>query len=421
MEKKHCEHLVEREQMERMRLRLQREQDMELLNTINITGFNPEMIRGRGSRQAARGVLSTIGCEDLISAVKSIRISPRSVKITFPDRAATQSAVSYLASAMKQIRDSGSYPGIKFATLTPERFNKERDILFRMATEMKKKGEISRFAFVIVRNELCIKASKAGTKDWIIPVPTPEDLPAEEKCAICYDDFSDKDPLVAYHCGHIFHKKCFKEAMASSGKCPQCRALPLALAIELLDCEQCKVIASEYQPYDENLDCIITSCGHHHLNSCQTRYRDSLSDVFPVNQAGNAEFLRSDTPKCLGCQMEYPMRFKLNTVMHEVAFVPGMTNYIDMEAARDSDRNIPRDAVARVMRQADTPRHRSLDRQEVRGGGRRAASQATGANSEPLGAPRVRASRSVDRHEFSTARDSDPGTRAGRRTRRRYR
>ena len=79
--------LSKTEQMERMRLKLQREQDMELLNTVNITGFNPEMIRGRGSNQAARGVLSTIGCEDLISAVKSIKISPRSVKLTFPDRA----------------------------------------------------------------------------------------------------------------------------------------------------------------------------------------------------------------------------------------------------------------------------------------------------------------------------------------------
>ena len=113
------------------------------------------------------------------------------------------------------------------------------------------------------------------------------------------------------------------------------------------------------------------------------------------------------------------MRFQLNTVMHEIAFVPGMTNFIDLEVARDQDRNIPFDAAARVMRQA-TPRHGSLDRQEARGGGRREASQATGANLEPLGAPRVRASRSFDRNVSRNRRASDSGSRAGRRTRRRH-
>ena len=419
LEKKHCEHLQEREQLERMRLRFQREEDLELLNTLNFTGFNPDMIRGRGATQAARAVLSTIGCEDIISAVKNVKIGTRSVKVTFPDRAATQSAISYLASAMKQIRDSGSHPGLKFATLTPERFNKERDILYRMATEMKRNGELTRFTFTIVKGSLCIKASKPGRRDWIVHVPAPEDLPEEEKCAICYDHFSSRDPLVAYHCGHVFHKACFKEAMATSGKCPQCRSLPSALAIEFLDCGKCKDIINEHQPYDEDLDCIITACGHHHLNICQSKYREELSEFFPINQAGNAEFFRSDTPKCLGCQMEYPMRFQLNTVMHEIAFVPGMTNFIDLEVARDQDRNIPFDAAARVMRQA-TPRHGSLDRQEARGGGRREASQATGANSEPLGAPRVRASRSFDRNVSRNRRASDSGSRAGRRTRRRH-
>ena len=46
----------------------------------------------------------------------------------------------------------------------------------------------------------------------------------ETSCAICIEDFKGTDIIKAfYKCEHIFHKKCLKDWLQRSNKCPLCK------------------------------------------------------------------------------------------------------------------------------------------------------------------------------------------------------
>ena len=45
-----------------------------------------------------------------------------------------------------------------------------------------------------------------------------------EKCAICYDNFKNKEEVSELDCSHIFHPKCIKTWLFQKNICPCCKA-----------------------------------------------------------------------------------------------------------------------------------------------------------------------------------------------------
>ena len=80
-------------------------------------------------------------------------------------------AVHYFADSIKQIRAAGSNPGLHFYVMTPPRFSTQREVLYKMAVEMKRNGIITRFSFLVKRNALCLKVSAPGQSDRVIDCP----------------------------------------------------------------------------------------------------------------------------------------------------------------------------------------------------------------------------------------------------------
>eukprot|EP01029_Cantina_marsupialis_P011367 TRINITY_DN2532_c0_g1_i1.p1 TRINITY_DN2532_c0_g1~~TRINITY_DN2532_c0_g1_i1.p1 ORF type:complete len:424 (-),score=97.22 TRINITY_DN2532_c0_g1_i1:1196-2467(-) len=50
-----------------------------------------------------------------------------------------------------------------------------------------------------------------------------------EECPICFEAFTDKDPITPIKCGHMFHEMCLTEWMTQSEHCPMCRRIILKM------------------------------------------------------------------------------------------------------------------------------------------------------------------------------------------------
>ena len=45
----------------------------------------------------------------------------------------------------------------------------------------------------------------------------------EKDCAICQEDYQDKDKMMAMPCDHLFHKDCLTTWLGLRNTCPSCR------------------------------------------------------------------------------------------------------------------------------------------------------------------------------------------------------
>lgn len=376
LEQKNSEQLQEREEIEKMRLRFQKSDDEKILRTVNLTGFDEAVVRNRGPTNAARKVLSLVGCGDLLSSAERVQAGSRSVKVTFVDRPSFLNAVAVLANAISRTRGAGNEPGLRFAVMTPDRFSEQRNKLHKLAMEMKRNNQLTRFSYVIIKGKLAIKASKPGTRDWIIFPPNPQDSPEQEVCPICWEAFSPRKDILAYECGHVFHSTCIREALRSSVKCPACRKIPSLTQLEHLQCLNCvgmvTDMASSGEPYS-NEDNTVTTCGHLHLADCQSTFRSGFNDRFPPTADGERMYRESGEPQCVACQQEFPLTgLQINQILHAVQYVGGMSNYIDLSAtapAEPMDTNPATGANAEPLgRNGDSRRDetRSRSRRRVR-------------------------------------------------------
>lgn len=341
----------ERETIDRIKKRMQKEDDRYYMSTLVIKGFNPEVVtqNNYGARSTARAVLRIIGSEDVIGFTSKISFKNDNTKmrLTYDHPNDYQAAIHHLSRSIKQIKDAGHNPGILFSTLSPPRFQRERDILQKIAEDMKRDGQIDRFCFVLAKNKLCLKVSKRGQRDSLIHVPAetedmevsvPEEDQAGSRCPICLSPFDNNTQINVYACGHTFHTPCLRSSLAQSMKCPTCRSIPHQIQLEIIECIRCRSDILDPQSLC-NQDQIVLSrrCNHLHLHDCQTNYINTLEGSFPATAEGYHNITTAENIQgCASCFSGVETSFQHNTIIHEVQYQDGMSDYIDLEAATNN-------------------------------------------------------------------------------------
>ena len=342
----------DRELFDRLKKKAQKEDDSYYMSTVVFRGFNPQVVsqNTHGIRSSARAVLAIIGSEDVIGFTSRIAFSNDNTKmrLTFNYTNDYLTAVHHLSKSIKQIKNAGQTPGILFSTLTPPRFNRERGILQKIADEMKRDGQIIRYSFVLSRNELCLKVSKQGQRDTIIHVPAetedmdvspPEQDQAGSRCPICLSPFDATTQINVYSCGHTFHAPCLRSSLAQSMKCPTCRTIPTQIQLEQLECTRCRSDILDPQSVC-TLDQIVLSrrCNHLHLYECQMSYLNTLEGSYPTTPEGFNDIVAAEGIQgCASCYLGDATNFQHNSIIHDVAFQAGMSDYIELEPDVNND------------------------------------------------------------------------------------
>jgi predicted nucleic-acid-binding Zn-ribbon protein len=335
------------EMIDRFKKQAQRDDDRYFMSTLSIKGFRPDVV-GHNMRQSARDVLRIIGSEDLIGSVNKISFKSGNtrMRITFDHPNDLNTAIHKLAKSIKQIKDNGQTPGITFSTLTPPRFGRERDILHGMAEGMKRDGQISRYHYVMIRNQLCMKVSKPGQRDSILSVPVEaEDMDVSDqdqeqagsRCPICLGPFDNITQINVYECGHTFHAACLRSSLSQSMKCPTCRSIPTQVQLDQIECTGCRNDILDPQSRS-NQDHIVLSrrCGHLHLYDCQMSYLNTLEGNYPQTPEGFNDIRTAENIQgCSSCYLGNATNFQDNNFIHDVAFEAGMTDYVDLENVRN--------------------------------------------------------------------------------------
>ena len=328
------------EMLKRLKRQAQREDDAYFMKTISVHGFSAQII-ANNQRDSARAIMRIIGSEDIISYTSKITFNSDRTKmrLTFHYHNDFRNATHRMSAAIKQIKDSGHNAGIGFNTITPPRFSKERDILYKIATEMKAQGTITRFYFVIIKNSLCLKVARPGESDTLINVPTEDnDMEVSEnggtRCPICLGDFDNSIDIAVYHCGHTFHTPCLKSSLAVKMNCPTCRAVPDDAHIDQITCTRCvEDMNDPNMLLSTDLYVVARKCSHMHLRRCQTTYLDTLQTIYPQTLDGYNDIIHDpEVHGCFACQRHQPQIFNANCLMHDVAFTPGMTDFTELGA-----------------------------------------------------------------------------------------
>ena len=331
--------------LDRIKKQTQNEDDRYFMNTLAIKGYNPATVNNNHSvRSAARAILRIIGSEDVISFTSKISFKNDNsrMRLTFDNPNDFRTAIHHLSRSIKQIKDAGHNPGILFQVLTPPRFNKERETLQKIADNMKRDGQISRFWFVLIKNELCIKVSKHGQRDSIIHVPVEsEDMDvsvneqeqAGSRCPICLCSFDNTTEINVYGCGHTFHRPCLRSSLSLSMKCPTCRTIPPQVQLDQIECTHCRSdILDPQSTCNREMIVLSRKCNHLHLYDCQITHIDSLDGNFPQTPEGYANIMAAEGIQgCSSCTRGNVTNFPYNSIIHEVAYQEGMADYVDLE------------------------------------------------------------------------------------------
>ena len=355
----------------RLRADKQREDDDMFLRTVSFKGFSPPNTNNH--KEAARTILMAIGCEDIIPSVSRVSFSQdrKRLKLTFPDKRELYSAVHYFADSIKQIRAAGSNPGLHFYVMTPPRFSTQREVLYKMAVEMKRNGTITRFSFFVKRNALCLKVSAPGQSDRVIDCPlevsaNDEQMEVETgndeldpSCPICLAPYDDTQPISIYTCGHVFHTKCLLSSLSQTLKCPFCRTIPETANLSMINCDRCKEeITADQLLENPNINSnnliMARKCHHFHLGSCQRRHLSSFEEDFPPTPAGLQAIIESEIAGCHSCSSSIQDTPRQSDIMHQVAYTSGMPNFVDLGDNTPNNVDIPT-PTAPVINNVDIP------------------------------------------------------------------
>ena len=389
------------ERLEEERLRME---DDATMRTIILRGFrNPT---GRNIRLQARNVLAGIGCEDVLHTTQKIQFSNNNqvLRLTFPTAISTQDATSWFAQSIKQIKEAGRDPGISFTVLTPPRFAPQRRILAEMGHRMKRRGEISRYQFVIKQGNLWMKVSKQGQASRLIQAPpdnqqeeVPMEIQPDSTCSICMLEYDEEAKQAVYACGHLFHLQCLVTALNVSLKCPVCRTIPSAVQNLVADCNTCQEYTrnEEIEEIVGNNWTLSQKCGHIHHQRCTELYLVTRDCPFPPGP-GDLEIIdRNPSMKgCNTCQIGQPRNPQAkDLLMYEVSPTRDPPEYIDL--GQNLPASLPRawaDAVLTVGQLMGSPALPRPQEGPNNGGRRRrefnsprSRGRVTGANAQPLG------------------------------------
>ena len=423
LENRQAQQMLSEESLKRIERKMKAEEDSYYMRTLSLTGYNTNMVKA-SRRSSARDILKIIGSEDIMNAITDVSFSQdkSSMRITFPTIAEYNAIIHYLAQNINQIKNSGHDPIISFKMIVPPRFHKVRKDLNMLAREKKREGQIDRWVFVIIKDELCLKVSKKGKRDEILKLPPTLDISASEdemetdnspaRCPICLIDFNDDAPISVYRCGHLFHSQCLRISLANSLKCPSCRSIPAEASMDRVQCNRCSNnIARE----DTSSSLLLTrKCFHLHVDSCQRDYLASLTNEFPNTPEGLEALLADESVKgCYSCNGEEPIDTQLGVILAPTPYSPGMADYIPTQVFPPPQQH-PESASNLVLPEPVPANSNSNSTPSQPNGARpripRSAPPLTGGNSIPVSNTNSGSRRNLRSRQVSTSPRSPGGS-----------
>ena len=336
----HQQTLTEQE-IARYREDKQRQDDDYFLRTISLRGFIPPT--DIANRYAARKILAAISCEDILATVTKFSFSQdrKRLRLTFSDKKTVHDTTHWMAEAIREIKGNGADPHIMFSVLTPPRFSKEREILNKIGTDLKKKREISRYTFLVRENQLVLRVSAPGKHDRMIKCPS---LPQNDdnmevdngeedsSCPICMATFDDQKKIIIFHCGHVFHEDCMLASLSQSMKCPFCRLIPPTAALTNINCTRCKKYIEDDEDDDISADNMVMAmkCHHMHLSWCQSAHLTTIDTEYPPTPEGLVRIRNDNVKGCYSCNNDIQDTPRQTDIMHQVRFTPGMPTFVEL-------------------------------------------------------------------------------------------
>ena len=337
------------EEVTRYRQRQRAEDDKYFLSTIQLKGFR--CVRGVHikDRNAALNILKLNGADDVLATVVNIKFSPdfKSLRMTFRDPHAAQEAGTILSICAASIVRNGQTPGYSHAALTPPRFREQRSALYAIARAKKDNGEISRFSYLIRQDVLCVRMSKPGHRDVILPYSpqAPDEAPMEtdttpDRCSVCLLGFEDGE-LSALMCGHLFHRMCIRTNLSKTVACPTCKQTTPPISDGMIMCERCTQERND--PDNEPSSLILTrKCFHLHTTECESNHLRSLPTAYPLTPASIPTLIASPHPGCHTCANTEHHPSMETSFLIPIQYYPGIKEYIN-----PSDLTPPADAHPR--------------------------------------------------------------------------
>ena len=313
----------------------ERERDHYYLKSISLRGFSPP--KDEHHRKMARTVLASIGCEDVLSSVEFISFSrdKTDLRLTFFNISDQIYACQWLGDGISRIKRNGHNINITFRTLTPPRFAQDRKKLNEIGMQLKNDGQCKRFYFIIKNNKLLMKIHMPGMPDRIIEAPKQQqdmDTDVVVSCPICSDPYSASSAIAVYQCGHTYHEACLAAVLEGQGlRCPTCREAPQNISTDMVNCEQCTILAvTGPDVRTENL-CVSSKCYHVHTLSCQTRYLTSRqADVPSTRETVEQMRLNEQFMGCYTCNQGQDRRSMKSEILYTIQFSSGISDFVDL-------------------------------------------------------------------------------------------
>ena len=344
------------EEITRVRNRMRQEDDRYFMSTISVKNFwLPNRFNKSRQRFSASIILKALGAEEILGQVNNVQFSNdnKTLRLTFNSQRECLEGMAIMSSCAAQLRRHNSTMPFTFNQMTPPRFNTQRENLYRMASGMKRNGEIDRFIFLVVNGQLVIKASKRGARDWLNydnanrrqgdqrnrpnndtgrqdeEIQNMEvDPEADQRCSICLLSL-EQGPLSYLHCRHVFHTGCIKVNLEKNVECPQCKQTKPEVE-NLIKCNRCV----EYMETGEVLDhpqiILSRKCCHTHIAECMVEHFNPHLSDFPYTPNNLQALIDSDIHGCHSCSVGQRVPNNEKDFLTQVSHFPGMRSYLSI-------------------------------------------------------------------------------------------
>ena len=312
------------EELNRVRANMRKEQDNYFMSTLCIKNYRPPRdFNINRQRHSARLILQALGAEEILGDVSNVHFSRdgRSLRLTFRSQFTCIESMRYMNTLVSMLKRHNTPIPFKYNQMTPPRFSSQRDNLYRIANEEKRRGNLDRFIFLISNGQLVVKASKKGHRDWIIydntdrgsnTRPTQEqqinnvqqdmeiDTPVDQRCTICLNGL-EQGKIVITGCRHVFHYACVKTSMEKNIECPQCKQT-LHNADELIKCQKCTDYKNDGEVLDLPQLVLSRKCSHVHYGECMAEFSARHLQQYPDTPDALQTLQDANVQGCQACE-----------------------------------------------------------------------------------------------------------------------
>ena len=354
----HPQDALTADELSRVRSRMRQEDDRYFMSTISTKNFwLPSRFNHNRQRASASIILKSLGVEEVLGQVNNVHFSSdcKTLRLTFNSQRDCLEGMATMSSSAAQLRRNNTPMPFTFHQMTPPRFNTQRENLYRIASGMKRNGQIDRFIFLIVNGQLVIKASKRGARDWLIydnannrpgeqqispnnvtinpsqnePQSMEIDPAVDQRCSICLIGL-DQGHLSYLHCRHVFHTACVKVSMEKNVECPQCKQTKPDVE-ELIKCRRCVEYMESGEVLEYPQTVLSRKCSHSHLAECMIEHISPHLNDFPYTPDNLQALINNpDIQGCFSCSVGDDLPNNENDFLTEVKHFPGMKSYISL-------------------------------------------------------------------------------------------